>query len=441
MVASPDVQAQVAGMSDSKTLFQLARKFETEAKWADASVVWRRLNALSPHNPTVLYNLIASYAMANDKSQAYHLLLATQGAGLGYDLPAEPRFSNLHGTEIWDYLVKLHTSAKDDAFGEGSVAFELPAADRLLESIAYDPQSKSFLLGSARDGVIYRRGADGKLTAWAQPQGQQWWSVFDIEVDAQRKVVWVTTAAIPHFKGFKAEMTGRSSLLKIDLATGKLIAAYAPPSDGLPHMLNSIALSSKGDLIVSEGMRGQLFKFDNDQLVALMAEPKITSIRGLAFSEDGDTLYFADYERGLFGLDLKRGTAFDIAYGGNVVLYGIEGLFVYENQLVAIQNGINPQRVMRFKLVDDGRRIEMGIALDAANASFATPTLGAVVDDDLYFIANSQRSYYDSYGLLKGDRQLPDTKVFKSNLRYNWDFKPPSLPNTLAPAPKASSGG
>lgn len=433
MPSAAEVQQRVAAVDDINVLVNAAKRFESENAWQNAAIVWRRVTTLSPHNPHYLYNLAVAYALADDKAQAYNVLLAVQRAGAAYDLAGEPRFANLHGTEVWDYLVELHKSALNDPFGEGSVAFELPPADLLLESLAYEPASGDFLFGSARDGAIYRRGKDGELSEWTRPQGDTWWSIFDIKIDAKRKHVWVTTAAVPHFKGYKADMAGRSALLKIDLGNGKLLAAYPAPDDGLPHILNTIAISSKGMVIVAEGLRGQLFKLEGDALRPLMAERKLNALRGMVFSPDDKILYFADYERGLFGLELARGTAFDVAYPDNSILYGIEGLYMYEGQLVAIQNGIRPERVMRFKLGEDGHAIEMGVPVESANPAFATPTLGTLVDNHLYYIANSQRSYYDSYGLRKGSRELPPVKVFKTDVRFNWDFKPPSLPSSLSP--------
>jgi hypothetical protein len=439
--APAEVQARVATIESVPQLLQLARRFENEKAWASAAIVWRRLTTLSPHNPNYLYSLTVNYALADDKSQAYNALLAIQQAGVGFDLTGEPRFANLHGTEVWDYLVKLHDSARNDSFGEGAVAFEIAPGDRLLESIAWDPVGKSFLLGSARDGVIYRSDRNGRLTAWANPEGESWWSIFDIKVDAARKFVWVTTAAIPHFKGYAAEMAGRASLLKLDLESGKLLAAYPAPNDRLPHILNSIAVSSKGFVVVGEGLRGQLFKLENDALVPLMAEPKLNSIRGMVFSPDDRILYFTDYERGLFGLEIARSTAFDLEAPGDAMLYSIEGLYMYEGQLVAIQNGFSPNRVARFKLSEDGHKIEQTVPVEANNPAFATPTIGTLVGNDLYYIANSQRSYYDSYGLLKGGKPLPPVKVFKTNVRHNWEFRRPSLPASVGPGPIRKPAG
>lgn len=62
--------------------------------------------------------------------------------------------------------------------------------------------------------------------------------------------------------------------------------------------------------------------------------------------------------------------------------YGIDGLYRHGNTLVAIQNGIRPHRV--------------------SAPDFDEPTLGAVVGDRLFFVANSQWNRFDR------DNELPD---------------------------------
>lgn len=82
-------------------------------------------------------------------------------------------------------------------------------------------------------------------------------------------------------------------------------------------------------------------------------------MRGLALSDDGDTLYFADYALGLFGADLKSATGFAVNHDpARLVLGGIEGLFYYQGNLIAIENGMSPKRVVRLALSKDGRSIE-----------------------------------------------------------------------------------
>jgi hypothetical protein len=76
---------------------------------------------------------------------------------------------------------------------------------------------------------------------------------------------------------------------------------------------------------------------------------------------------------------------------------------------------------MRLKLTPDGHAVSAVIPLDVANADFALPAQGTVVGDELYFLANSQKVLYDSYGVLRDAAQLEAPAIFKSNLRYAWD--------------------
>lgn len=417
----------VAQIVDENELRQRAGEAERAKDWVKLSAILRRLSAIRPNNPDYRYELAASYAQADDKTGGYDALLGLQRSGMSYDLAADERLTNLHGTQVWTYLVDLNKQAMEP-FGEGSLAFEFPPQDLLLESIAHDAAQDIFLFGSARDGVIYRRGSDGKLTAWAQPQGDHWWAIMNLAVDPRGRHLWATSAAIPHFRGFNSAQAGKSALLKINLADGKLIAAYPAPEDGLPHLFNDLAVSAKGQVVIAEGLRGQIFQLDGEAIKPLMAERSLNALRGMAFSPDGKILYFTDYNRGLFGMDLVKRTAFDLLPSSPGFFSGIDGLFVYEGQLVIIQTGLNPQRVVRLKLSEDGRRVELSVPLEAARTEFDSPGSGVLKGNELYFVANTQRGYYDSYGLRKGDRELPSVKIFRTDVRFNWDYEPPSLP-------------
>jgi hypothetical protein len=165
-----------------------------------------------------------------------------------------------------------------------------------------------------------------------------------------------------------------------------------------------------------------IYRVDNGALKVMVENPKLTSIRGLAVSGDGKKLYFADYALGLFGVDLAAGKGFDLEYPADrLVLGGIDGLYWYDDALVAIENGMSPKRVIRLRLDETGRSVAHVMPLDAANPAFSLPTYGVVDGDSLYFVANSQKGLYDQYGVLKDASKLEGTKVFKSDLRFAWD--------------------
>src|SRR5690606_27645328 len=287
---------------------------------------------------------------------------------------------------------------------------------------------KAFLFGSARDGKVYRRKDDGNLEVWAEPDPETGGAITALAVDARNRILWVATAGIPHFKGFTAAQAGKAHLVKYDLRNGRHQATYPLPDDRLPHVPAVLAVAGNGQVFIGEGLRGQLFRFDGQQIQPLLAEPKLGGIRGLALPGAGRVLYFADVDQGVFGLDLGRSTAFDLRLPKTVTLSGIEGLYVYEDQLVAVQSGMSPRRVMRLKLAEDGLSVEQGTPIEANNAAFEAPTWGVVHGDELYFIANSQRSHYDGYGLPKSSAGKETLKNFRTPIRFNWDFKPPQMP-------------
>src|SRR5690606_25265435 len=80
-----------------------------------------------------------------------------------------------------------------------------------------------------------------------------------------------------------------------------------------------------------------------------------------------------------------------------------------------------PKRVTRLHLSDDGRAVVRAMPLDAGKPEFELPTYGTVAGDQFYFVANSQKNAYDSFGSPKDASKLEPVKVYRSNLRFAWD--------------------
>src|SRR5690606_4249912 len=130
------------------------------------------------------------------------------------------------------------------------------------------------------------------------------------------------------------------------------------PSNERTHTLSSITIGKDGKVFVADGLLNEIYTVEGDALKLVVANPKLTSIRGMAISDDGNTLYFADYALGIFGADLKAGTGFPLAHDTTtLVLGGIEGLYWHDGTLVAIENGMSPNRVIRLHLSKDGKSV------------------------------------------------------------------------------------
>lgn len=414
-------EAQIAQTQVPTALYRLAAFYKQNGDME--RLVWslQRLVALQPNVGDLKLALATAYASQGEKTKAYDLLLAMQKQGYGYDLAKNPNFAKIADTRVWTYATDS-LAANLRPFGEGKVAFTLPKGDTLFESLAFDPKRKQFLVGSVREGKIYLADKNGKLTDFITPDAQNGlWSAYAMAIDADGDALYVASTASVYFKDFNKDDFGKAGVFKFRLSTGKLLDKYLLTPDSQPRTLSSIAVGKDGLVFAADGLRNIIYRLDGGGLKPLLENPKLTSLRGMALSGDGKILYFADYSMGVFGVDLAAGKAFDLRYNpAALVLGGIDGLYWYDNTLIAIENGMSPHRVMRLTLGDDGRAIVKAMPLDVANPAFGLPTYGAIDGDGLYFIANSQKNEYGTYGTPKDNSKLDAVKVFRSDLRFAW---------------------
>jgi hypothetical protein len=102
-----------------------------------------------------------------------------------------------------------------------------------------------------------------------------------------------------------------------------------------------------------------------------------------------------------------------VAAPDNVPLLGIDGLAAYGNSLIVTQNGIRPHRVTRLTLDPAGERVVKGEILEMNDPRFSEPTLGMVVGDAYYFVANSQWGMFDKDGVLAPVERLKAPIILK----------------------------
>ena len=80
--------------------------------------------------------------------------------------------------------------------------------------------------------------------------------------------------------------------------------------------------------------------------------------------------------------------------------HGTDGLYRHGHWLLAIQNGIRPNRVVALQLDNSGLAVTRYEVLAAALPDFDDPNLGVVVGDRFHFIANSHWPKFDREGRL-----------------------------------------
>jgi len=394
LTCAPSLRAQQAEKAAAPNIPQLvkqAREAYAEQDYAAYLDAVSQMHELRPNNSDYMAQVVIAQALLGNKSAAYNQMLTMQRQGLSYDFSQLPQTEAIRGTEAFDYINDLMVR-QGQPLGEATMLFELPADLVLTSSVAWDPGRKALLVGAAREGTVHAVSMDGEVTELlhASPENGLW-GVYGLLVDAARDRLWITSSAGAVTAGIDEADRGKTALFEFELRSLKRIAVYEVPSDGRPHRLGAIAGTPGGDLYVTDTVLPIIYRYSADEgrLQPFVASGGLVSLRGIAVSQDGRLLYVADYEMGIMALDLDAHQVHMLKMPDNFNAGGIEGLVFWNGNLVIIQNGIRPQRVMRLTLSQDGLAVENFAPLAVAQPFFDYPNFGTMVGDDLVFLANS----------------------------------------------------
>jgi sugar lactone lactonase YvrE len=360
------------------------------------------LQPLMPGNPRVLYNMAASDAVLGNKPKALEELQNLAAAGLIYDLAADADFEGLRNLPEYAAVVKHMDRNRGSIAGATEVQL-FKERDLLPEDIAYDARKRGFLVSSVSGSKIIHADS-GDVLAKTD------WSVLALRIDTSRRILWAAIAWLPHCQACKPEDKDKTALVSYQLDSGVLLKRYDSP---VPGMFGDMTISRKGDIYVSEGIHGAVFKLADGKFERLDTPGEFPSPQTPALSKDERTLYVSDYVRGIAALDLKTHQVKWLNPASDVILSGIDGLYVYRNSFLAVQNGTNPARIVRWSL--DLKRQQI---LETNTPGLGEPTHGTLVGDQFYFLANTGWSEYDENGKKKSGSAPVVSSIRKIDLRH-----------------------
>jgi len=379
--------------------------------WVKAT---QQLHSLRPYNQDFMRHLVEGHARLGNLSRAYDMMLKMQRQGLSVDWDAIEAVEPMREHELYDHLNRLMGEA-GQPFGDVEVWSTLGEDYPMPEAMAFDKAGDRIFVGTVRDGLILTSEDGDAWNTWASagelPELQ---AVLDLAVDPQRGHLWVATGNVPYFQGEAREDDVRSSLLRLDLESGELQREYPLSSGGGRNLLGSLAVAGDGTVFAADTQAPVIYRLepDGDELRSYFGHPGFTSLRGMTLNDDDSLLYVADYALGIFVIDAQGGQeAWQLAVPETLNAGGIDGLFWWNDHLVAIQNAITPQRVVRLKLGDDGLGVTSVAPLAAARKEFDMPTFGVMDGQDLYFLAVSHWRYANIDGDPKED--WPEVPIMK----------------------------
>ena len=343
------------------------------------------LQPLMPGNPRNLYNAAACDAKLGRTAEALAELQHLAATGLIYDLAADDDFAALRKQPQFEAVIR-QMQLNQEPVSHSAAEVTLAVPDLIAEDLAFDPVHHRFLISSVREGKILTPAG----TVFASADG----SVLALGVDAGRNLLWATSAALPHCAKCQNKDEGKTFLLAFDLRSGALRQQVGAPAG----TLGDLTISRHGDVFVSDGKLGAVYQLKRGEKSLTRIDPlgEFPSPQTPALSADERTLYIPDYVRGIAAMDLATHQVRWLMPADHIALSGIDGLYLYGNSLIAVQNGTNPPRVIRFSLDLQSQEV-----LEANTPLLGEPTHGTLRGNSFYFLTNSGWSQYDEQGKRK----------------------------------------
>jgi streptogramin lyase len=383
-----------------KTAFQLqqdAKEAYDRGDKAEFLQDYEQAARLRPGDVWILYNLACAQALNGKTEAALATLDEFVAHRLVADLDGDTDLESIRKTEGYARLLARMGALRKERITSGAtVAFTIPEKEVAPEGVAYDPVTKAFFVASVRKGKIVRIGPDGKIADFV-PAGSGLKSALGMGVDAKRRTLWVASEAIPMMNGAREGDPPQSALFEFDLDTARLRKEHRPPESKPPPFFDDLSVGADGRVYVNDGRSPRIYAFDpvRGTLEVFLETDAMRGTQGLAVTPDGRTLYASDYG-GLYRIDVASKRVTPLPVPADLTLSGVDGLAYSEGRLVAIQNGVQPHRVIVLDLAPGGAAIARSRILEMNHPAFDEPTLGTVVGGVFYFSANNQgHRYYD----------------------------------------------
>jgi hypothetical protein len=378
---------------------------------------------LYPDVPGSYIRLARVQAAAGKREAALANVETYARMGQLYDASGDPALKDLTALPGWAEVAALFDRNRT-AFGEltpvGSIAGD---PEFIGEGLAHD--GEGWLLSTVSGRTIVRLDAQ-EATPFLEADAATG-AIFGMAADSKRGVLWAAEAwgaDVPGGSG--ASKTG---LLKVSLATGRILARFHLPGDGGKHQFGDVALAADGAVYATDSLGGGLWrlKAGGVALEQIVPPGAFISPQGMAICPGEKAMLVADYSTGLHRVDLETGQTAPLS-GLRTGLAGTDGLVVAPDvdyglrnasplpmAVIATQNGVLPQRVMLLRISADCDEVE-GAELVAANVpGLDDVTLAAVDGSEVVFVGHARWADRGPDGTLARPAP-PPIRVFRATL-------------------------
>ena len=352
-------------------------------------------NSLRPNHRVILYNLAVAYVLNDMPEKALSTLEYRASFYNVTDFKEDEDFKPLKKRKEYKDLIET-IDKRNKPFSNSSLLLEFEEKGFHPEGIALDPKSESIFLSDVRCGLIKKISIDGsEKEDFMDLKKEGFWGAFGMKIDpVDNNILWVTTSVLPQFCEYSEEINGSAAILKIDITKKEILKSYTTEGD---HIFGDLTISETGDVYISDSNEPVIYilKKGSKNIEFYLRSEKFFNLQGLDLGKNG-YLYVSDYITGILKINLSDRSVQQLLNNDNQLLRGTDGMYFANNRLILLQNGTRPIKVSTIGIDKNGNAIPNTLKTIDSNASFLNePTLGAVFNNKLYFVANSPWSYYD----------------------------------------------
>ena len=427
---------------------ELFQKFSDAAKqknWQGARDVLTEIGRELPApTPRYMLSVATIEARLGHKDEALNWIEKYVATGLRFDPSRDADLKTLMSVGTGEKVAGLmneHTLPLTNA----EFVCELPQADTMPEDIAYlkvtnAKSAGSFYVSSVQRRTIYRVSlprAGSRECAMEElplPPEAKRWPTLAVAADPKRNVLWVTASAMPGFSGFPKKDEGKAVLMEIDPRSGKLLRRFDPETAG-PAVLGDMCVTDQGTVFVTDSIGGGVYRLHGDSRTAKLEKiaDGFFSPQTPVLAKDGKRLFVADYTMGIAVIDLPEAGAAPnlpaklnyLPHRENVAVVGLDGLYRNGDSLIGIQNGTEPERIVRFLMGPS--QTEITDAEVIYQIGQLDPTHAVEVDGWFYAVTHVGWSKVDdNTGQLKPGEKFTPPVLLRFSGRDPWHAKQPA---------------
>lgn len=379
--------------------------------------------------PTYALRMASVETHLGNKAAAMQWMERYAAMDLTYDLASDNDLKPLLTEARWKKIAAQMEHNAAQVMHADQVC-TLPLADLMPEDLTFDKTSGTFIVSSIQHHSLYRvtlpkgpesaKGSkvsensksDCALQELPLEAQAKRWPVLAVSFDPARKFVWMTSSAMPGFSGFPKEDDGKAALLAVDPQDGKVVRRFDLES-GAPAVLGDMSVSADGTVYVTDSLGGGVYRVPGNLNKAeldraALNKAKLEKIADGLFSPqtpvlaaDGKRLFVPEYSLGIAVIDLSIGKITELRHPENVAVTGLDGMYLTGDLLIGIQNGTEPERIMRFRLNHAQTAIESAEVIEQSTPRLGDPTHAIAVDGWVYVSANVGWNKVDDGGKLK----------------------------------------